>query len=317
MSNIEKTKKSVVETVTERVNQLQELGQLHLPKDYSASNAVRAAWLVLQEQKNRDNKPILSLATNESVVSAMFNMVISGLSVAKKQGDFILYGNKLTFQREYHGNKALAKRFGGAIDITHNTVFEGDVFEYVIDKHGRKQITKHEQKIQNIDMDKIVGAYAIVTYKDGETTQAEVMTMKQIKQSWMQGATKGQSPAHRNFPDRMAEKTVANRLLTSIINASDDSALLEDVQTEDSSGRVTQPSEQKSSEVKTITFDEAVEVHDEPEPEPEQEEEPPKKAEKKPVEKEKEEKEPEAPKEQKKAPKQAETLFDDSEEQPF
>ena len=310
MSNIEKAKKSVVETVTERVTQLQELGQLHLPKDYSASNAVRAAWLVLQDQKTRDNKQVLAVATQDSVISAMFNMVISGLSVAKKQGDFILYGSKLTFQREYHGNKALAKRFGGVLDVTHNTVYEGDVFEFIIDKHGRKQITKHEQKLQNIDMDKIVGAYAIATLVDGETTQAEVMTMKQIRQSWMQGATKGQSPAHKNFPDRMAEKTVTNRLLTSIINASDDSALLEG-NDDNEQGRTAPQEPKQQSHVKTISFDEAEVIED-------KEEQPQEKVSEQPQEEEKKEVKPETPKKEKKASKQPETLFDDdSSDEPF
>jgi recombination protein RecT len=269
MSNIEKTQSNIVESVTKRVEQLRELGQINLPKDYSAPNAIRAAWLVLQ-----DKPDLITKSTPISQMNAMFKMVISGLSVAKKQGDFILYGNKLTFSPEYHGNKALVKRLCGVIDVTHNTIYKDDVFEYTIDKHGRKQIIKHEQKIENIDPNKIVGAYAIVTFIDGESTQAEVMNMQQIKQSWMQGATKGQSPAHRNFPDRMAEKTVANRLMTGLINASDDAAIIdfndENVERKQVSEKNDEPKKEK-----TISFDEPENVeYEDNEPQVEEEKKP-------------------------------------------
>lgn len=303
MSNIEKTQSNIVESVTKRVDQLRELGQINLPKDYSAPNAIRAAWLVLQ-----DKPDLITKSTPISQMNAMFKMVISGLSVAKKQGDFILYGNKLTFSPEYHGNKALVKRLCGVIDVTHNAIYKDDVFEYNIDKHGRKQITKHEQKIENIDPNKIVGAYAILTFNDGESTQAEVMNMQQIKQSWMQGATKGQSPAHRNFPDRMAEKTVANRLMTGLINSSDDAAIIDLNDENVERKQVPEKNNETKKEEKTISFDEPSDVeYEDNEPQAEEE----KKPEPTPA------PEPEKKKEQPKkdAPKQGKDLFDS--EEPF
>jgi len=303
---IQKKETNVLEGVIKRVNQLQELGELKLPKDYAAENAARAAWLVLQEQKTSGGKLVVQVATKDSIANAMFKMLISGLSVVKKQGDFILYGDKLNWQNEYHGNKNLAKRFGNVKDASHNTIYENDVFEYTIDKYGKKQILKHEQKMQNIDMNKIVGAYAIVTYND-DTTQAEIMNIQQIRQSWMQGATKGQSPAHKNFPDRMAEKTVANRLLTSIINASDDSGLFSgDEPTRETKS---QTPDTQNKKVQEVSFDDA-EIVDEPEQEePQQEPEPTPEPEKK-------ESKVETPSEPKKASKSSETLFDDD-QQPF
>ena len=217
-------KKDIIDNVLARVDKLQEIGELRIPKDYSPENALRSAALILQETKDANKKPVLDVCTKESIANSLLNMVVQGLSPMKKQGDFIAYGNKLIWQREYHGNKALAKRYGKVKEITHNVVYEKDTFDYTIDLKGRKQIMKHEQKVTNIDMTKIVAAYAIATFEDG-STMAEIMTMGQIKQSWMKGATKGQSPAHREFPDKMAEKTVANRLCTAIINASDDAGV--------------------------------------------------------------------------------------------
>lgn len=54
------------------------------------------------------------------------------------------------------------------------------------------------------------------------------MSMAQVRKSWEQGPTKGQSPAHKNFPDQMAMKTVINRSLKIDVNSSDDAALFED-----------------------------------------------------------------------------------------
>jgi recombination protein RecT len=303
----------VVELVIKRVNELQEYGELRLPKDYAAENAVRAAWLVLQEQKTRDGRLVADVASRHSIANAMFNMVVQGLSVIKKQGDFILYGDKLQFQREYHGNKALAARFGKVVDINHATIYKGDVFEFVIDKNGRKQVTKHETKLENIsnDIEGFVGAYAIATFEDG-STRAEVMNMQQINKAWLQGANKGQSPAHRNFPDRMAEKTVANRLLTSIINASDDAAMFSADEEQREKPQV-EPS--APTAIRTVSFDEAIEV-----PDDEPQEETPQQAKTTPVEQPKAESKPETPKAEKKAAKQPETLFDDNsnnEEEPF
>ena len=53
------------------------------------------------------------------------------------------------------------------------------------------------------------------------------MSISQIKSAWGQGATKGSSPAHKNFTDEMAKKTVIGRACKMIINSSDDAYLFE------------------------------------------------------------------------------------------
>jgi recombination protein RecT len=146
----------------------------------------------------------------------------------KKQCDFIIYGNKLTLQREYHGTIALARRFSEMKDVYAQIIYEGDVFEYSIDKStGRKSVIKHEQDFKNINNDKIKGAYAIVVFNDG-STNLEIMTMAQIRKAWEQGPMKGASPAHKNFPDEMSKKTVINRACKLLISGSDDSILREE-----------------------------------------------------------------------------------------
>lgn len=55
-----------------------------------------------------------------------------------------------------------------------------------------------------------MAAYAVVIMRDG-SRHIEVMTLDMIRSAWGQGAAKGSSPAHRNFTDQMAKKTVIAR----------------------------------------------------------------------------------------------------------
>ena len=160
-------------------------------------------------------------------------MVLQGLAVSKNQGYFIVYGDKLEFQRSYFGTVALAKRTGGITkDPVANIIYEGDEFVYEINPETAQiKILKHDQKIENIDNNKIKAAYALIKLPDG-TSQIGLMSMQQIRAAWNQGPTKGQSPAHKNFPDEMAKKTVIGRACKLIINSSDDAWLYEGMKDE-------------------------------------------------------------------------------------
>lgn len=219
---------NVSEQVLARIEKFLEDGGMVLPANYSVENHMKSAWLVLQATVSRDGKPALEVCTKESIANALLDMVLQGLTVSKKQGYFIVYGNKLEFQRSYFGTIALAKRTGGIkCEPVANVIYEGDEFVYTIDpKTGRMAVVKHEQRIENIDNTKIKGAYALVTYPDG-TTQVTIMSIAQIRAAWNQGATKGNSPAHKNFAEEMAKKTVIGRACKAIINSSDDAWLYE------------------------------------------------------------------------------------------
>ncbi len=223
-----KFEEGTIESVLARISNFQTSGDLMLPKNYNPENAVRAAWLVLLETKDRSEKPALEVCTKASISTAMLDMVLKGLSVVKKQGYFVVYGNKLVFEESYIGTMAIAKREADVKDVNAVVIYEGDDFQYSIDqKTGRKTVVKHDQKLENIDPAKIRGAYAIVEFNDG-TIKTEIMTMPQIRNAWSMGGAKGNSKAHNLFPDQMAAKTVIGRALKLEIGSSDDSALYED-----------------------------------------------------------------------------------------
>lgn len=225
--SLETKQKSLADNVLARVKEYQGSRNIVLPKNYEASNALKAAWLTLQETVTRDKKPVLEACTQTSIANTLFKMVIQGLNPDKKQCYFVAYGNTLTLMRSYQGTIAVAKRVGNVLDVSSNVIYKGDEFEYAIDaKTGKKQLVKHVQKIENINFENILGAYAIVTTEKG--TDLEVMTMQQIRKSWEQGAAGGKSGAHTNFTDEMCCKTVESRACKPYINTSDDADIYED-----------------------------------------------------------------------------------------
>jgi len=217
-------KKDVVDVVGKKVQEFVSRGELHFPTNYSPENAMKAAWLKLQEVTDKNGNPALKVCTKDSIANALLTMVVYGLTPLKDQGYFIVYGNKLLWQNSYFGNTALWKRVTKSDhDPVAVVVYADDEFEYeIID--GEYHVTKHKQALKNIDDSKIVAAYAILTYPDG-SKKTTLMTIDQIRKAWEQGQTKGKSPAHTNFPAEMAKKTVINRVCKIGIKTSDDSSL--------------------------------------------------------------------------------------------
>lgn len=222
---LEVVKKDISAQVLAKVDQFTQTGELRLPEGYSPENALKSAYLILSEQKHSNGKPVLEVCTKASVANALLKMVVWGLSPMKKQCDFIPYGDKLECSIEYTGNIALAKRFGGLKDIKSRAIFDGDDFIFEVDPEtGRNKLVKHSQTLQSMGSKKVMGAYAMLEMVDG-SRDMEIMSIEQIRDSWNQGAMKGNSPAHKNFPDQMAMKTVINRACKPLIRTSDDAVL--------------------------------------------------------------------------------------------
>jgi len=226
-------KKDVVDVVATKVKGFIEAGELHLPANYSQQNSLKSAWLILQETVDRDKKPALQVCTKDSIANALLDMVVQGLNPAKKQGYFIVYGNKLVFQRSYFGTMAVTKTVDDTIDeIIAEVVYEGDTFKYKINR-GKKEITEHEQALENINGKKIKAAYCMVIDIDGQIKKTEIMTIDEIKQAWKQSQMhpvdeKGEIKAgstHGKFAAEMCKKTIINKACKSIINSSSDSHL--------------------------------------------------------------------------------------------
>lgn len=221
-------KRDTVDVVAARIRTLIQDGELRLPPNYSAENALKAAWLTLQEVTDKDGRPALSVCTKDSIANSLLDMVVQGLNPVKKQCYFIVYGKRLVCQRSYFGDIALVKQVLPKADVYFGVVYEGDEFEYEFDR-GRKRIVKHHQKIENVRPDKIVAAYCVIDPGDGQPAYTEIMTWTQIQQSWRQSKQykpEGGNTPHHTFPDQMALRTVIRRACKTVINSSSDDYLL-------------------------------------------------------------------------------------------
>lgn len=261
------------DSVEMAVRALREQGQIDIPVDYSVSNALRSAYLILQETENKDHKPALECCTPTSITNAIMTMVTEGLNPSKNQGYFICYGNKLVWQRSYFGSIALAKRANpNIVDIVCEPIYEDDTITIQI-MGGVRTVSSHEQSFDSIsEKDKIKGGYAMAIDRNGEVTKSVIMTMKEIKECWKksrnypidQNDEVKPGSVHKRFTARMVRRTVMGRLCREIINTSSDSALLKNLRRFDA--------EKSSYAVEAETTDANTEFVDiEPEKMPEKE----------------------------------------------
>lgn len=216
----------VVALVTAKLRGYTEDKELILPANYSIENALKAAWLRLQETVDREKRPVLQVCSQASIANALLSMAVQGLNPGKDQCYFIAYGKKLMCQRSYFGTMAVAQRVAGASHIWAEVVYEGDDFEYTIE-HNRKVVSKHTQKLGNIKPGAIVAAYCVVEFNTGRPSYTEIMTREQIAKAWNKSKVDTAAPGstHSQFPEEMAKRTILNRACKTLINSSSDDNL--------------------------------------------------------------------------------------------
>ncbi len=184
------------------------------PKGYDSQKAVTNAMLTIKQD------PKLSSCTPESIGQSVLNMVTMGLDIGSKQAYLIPYGGKAQLSVSYFGTQTVLRRITGVLDVYANVILEGDDFEVDYDEERNLRIQKHDTSWKNQGKP-IEGAYCIIKLDNnvfGKEEYVELMTMEQIKNAWGQGATKGNSPAHKTFPDQMAKKSVINRAAKNFTN---------------------------------------------------------------------------------------------------
>ncbi|AJS59883.1 recombinase RecT [Paenibacillus sp. IHBB 10380] len=219
-------KRDTVDIVADKVRQFQERGEIHFPANYSPENAMKSAWLILQNTQDKNYKPVLETCTRDSIANALLDMVVQGLNPSKKQGYFIAYGKSLAFQRSYFGTMTVTKDVTSAEDIDTQIIYEDDQFEFEIVR-GRKRVTLHKSDFKNIDDEKIAGAYCTIYWPD-DREYTEIMTIKEIRQSWKKSKQNPdkEGSTHNEFPGEMAKRTVINRTCKAYMNTSNDSSLI-------------------------------------------------------------------------------------------
>lgn len=220
--------KQITDIVFNKVVGLQAKGAIDFPNNYSVGNALKSAYLILQEAKTREKKPVLQVCTQDSIANALLDMLVQGLNPTKQQCYFIPYGNQLTLSRSYLGTIALTKRLKGVKDVVAYPIYKNDKLDIGFDiLTGKTKINEFKPALDHKAQD-LIGALGIIV-GENEILYLEYMNMEQIRNAWNQGTMKGNSPAHKNFPDQMAIKTVINRVCKKYVNAADDSDKIADL----------------------------------------------------------------------------------------
>lgn len=208
-------KKDFSDSVMNSINQYSQEGRLVLPKNYSPENAIKSAWLKMQEIKD------IAKCTPTSIANSLLEMVIMGLNPAKDQCYFIQYGNKLEMLPSYFGKITALKRIPGIESVNAQVIYEGDDITYDMNSDGRVSNIKHKQQFSNIKEDKIIGGYCVIVYNG--TEYGTIATMEQIQESWdMSKAAKNKSKYRTEF----VKRTLISKATKWFINTIADEDLL-------------------------------------------------------------------------------------------
>lgn len=255
---IKKKQEDISTQVLNRVGEMEQAGALVLPKGYHAGNALKSAWLYLQNIEDRNHNKAIDTCTKASIANVLLEMVIRG-EHPMKHCYFIPYGNQLTFMEKYTGKLMRSKRDTEIAEVNANVVREGEEFVYTVDKKGLLQLVSHKPTFQTMGKP-IVGAYAVVVNKDG-STHLEVMTMDMIQKAWNQGGfgdKDRQTGAHKNFTDQMCKKTVIARACKVALESSSD----RDEDNEEDLGFVPMQPQQQEIESESQPHPKTIEHHD-------------------------------------------------------
>lgn len=174
-----------------------------LPKSFNRERFVQNCLTVMNE------KPELAKINRAEVIQGLCKAAYLGLDFMNKECYLIPYGNSVQFQTDYKGECKFIKTYAirPVLDIFAKVVREGDFFEEgVID--NKPVINFKPKPFSNKD---IIGAFAIVLYKDGGM-EYEAMSTEDIQSVRNNYSKASQSKAWKYSFDEMAKKTVLRRL---------------------------------------------------------------------------------------------------------
>ena len=191
-------------------------GKIKALPGYDLGTEISTAMLKIAQTKDRNGNLALKVCSQESVLSAMRDMALQGLSMSRNQCYPIVYGDKLEIQRSYFGTIAVFQRMFPNLKVTSNVLYKGDEYEYCSDEiYDFNYVTNVRSKIENRD-NPIVAAYgSIIDLTTKERVYGCVMTRSEIDRSWSKAKTKN---VQNEFPQEMAKRTLINRMCKLYVN---------------------------------------------------------------------------------------------------
>lgn len=171
-----------------------------------AMNCVTVIQDMLKEQKKREKLQKVSI---NSIVMCFMKGAYLGLDFMNQECYAIPYGTEMQFQTDYKGEIKVCKRFSDdpIKDIYAKVVREGDMYDEGVHA-GVQQLDFKPVPFSNKP---IIGAFAVVIYKDG-TIKYDSMSKEEIIHTRDTYSKAVNSQAWKESTGEMYKKTVIRRL---------------------------------------------------------------------------------------------------------
>lgn len=174
-----------------------------LPKDFNRERFVQNCLAVMNET------PQLAKINPAHTIQGLLKGAYLGLDFLNHECYLIPYGSSVQFQTDYRGEVKFTKRYSTRpiLDIYAKVVREGDEFsEEVVDGHPKINF-----KAKPFNNGNILGAFAVVLYKDGGM-EYETMSVEDINSVRNNYSKASNSKAWKYSFDQMCIKTCLRRL---------------------------------------------------------------------------------------------------------
>lgn len=258
--------KNITDTVFNTLSVYQSQGTVNFPANYSVGNALKAAWLIYQQD------PKLQACDTNSVANALLDMCIGGLNPSKSQCYFVPMGNKCTLMTSYFGKQTMVKRIKGVKDVRADVIYRDTKYELIVDVFGNDDIQITEPcPLDKRKNENIIGAWARIILDPeifGTDSFVTIMTLEDIQNAFNMGNAKGASKAHKSFLNEMAKKTAINRCIKNFVNTRDDQDIIIDVLNRTTSAEYKDDYADVQTKVVDVQASEIVEMPKEPKPDP-------------------------------------------------
>lgn len=181
-----------------------------LPPGFNRERFILNCITVIQDMmKDNKKKDQLSKVDIKTIPICLAKGAYLGLDFFNGECYAIPYGGNMQFQTDYKGEIKLCKKYSKnpIKDIFAKVVREGDFFVEEIES-GEQKVHFKPQPFSNSAM---IGAFAIVVYKDGSMLY-DTMSKEDIENVRNNYSKAKDSPAWKNSPGEMYKKTVLRRL---------------------------------------------------------------------------------------------------------
>jgi recombination protein RecT len=169
-----------------------------LPPHVTVDKFIRVAMTAVQ------NNPKLLSCNRQSFYSAITKCAQDGLLPDGREAALVPYGNDVGYIAMVAGIMKKARNSGEIGAWSVQVVKEQDHFEIVL---GDEERVLHRPALK--ERGKVIGAYSIVTLKDGERTR-EWMNVEEIEEIRKRSRASGSGPWVTDY-DEMCKKTVVRR----------------------------------------------------------------------------------------------------------